>query len=134
MSSADVSPSRFSQAVDIASGYMTGGKSSLILAGSSPRLLFKDADSKNAIMELRAQSPGSTGTDLSEAMLLASEIAGGSETKIAVISDFSGQDTTFAQKILEAKNISVDYWHVGGTGKNAGIVEASVSRILYDLR
>ncbi len=128
MSSTDVSPSRFSQAVDIASGYIKGGKSSLILAGSSPRLLFKDADSKNAIMELNAQNPGSTGTDLSEAMLLSSELAGGSETKIVVISDFSGQDITIAQKILEAKNISVDYRHVGGTGSNAGIVDVSVLR------
>ncbi len=127
MSSTDVSPSRFSQAVDIASGYIAGGRSSLILAGSSPRLLFKDAGSKNAIMALRAQSPGSTGTDLSEAMLLASELTGGSETKIAVISDFSGQDITFAKKILEAKNISVDYRHVGGTGRNVGIIDASIS-------
>ena len=52
MSSTDVSPDRFSQAVDIASGYIKSGKSSLILAGSTPLLLFKDAESQKAILEL----------------------------------------------------------------------------------
>ena len=127
MSATDVSPDRFSQAVDIASGYILGGKSSLILAGSTPLLLFKDAESQKAIQELGGQRAGSTGTDLSDAMLLAAELAGKGESKIVVISDFSGQDITYAKKTLEAKSIPVDYRQVGVAGSNIGIIDASVS-------
>lgn len=126
MSSADVSPSHFSQAADIASGYIGNGKTSLILAGSTPLLLFKDADGEKAIRELKAQRVSSTGTDLNNAMLLAADLAESSDSKIVVISDFSGQDITLAQKTIEAKNISVDYRQVGSGGSNTGIVEASV--------
>lgn len=127
MSSTDVSPDRFSQAVDIASGYIKDGKTSLILAGSTPLLLFKDADSQKAILELRAQRASSTGTDLSDAMLLAAELAGKDGSKIVVISDFSGQDITFAKKMLEAKSIPVDYRQVGAARSNIGIIDALVS-------
>lgn len=127
MSSSDVSPDRFSQAVDIASGYIRNGKTSLILAGGTPLLLFKDADSKKAIAELRAQRVGSTVTDLSDAMLLAAELAGKDGSKIVVISDFSGQDITYAKKTLEAKSIPVDYRQVGAAGSNVGIIDALVS-------
>ncbi len=126
MSAADVSPDRFTQAVDIASGYITGGKTSLILAGSTPLLLFKDADSIKAAGELKGQRCGSTGTDLNNAMLMASQLLDGMEGKIVVISDFSGQDITYAQKTIEAKKIPVDYRQVGNGGSNAGIVDAAV--------
>jgi len=127
MSSTDVSPDRFSQAVDIASGYIKDGKTSLILAGGTPLLLFKDADIQKAIPELRAQRASSTGTDLSDAMLLAAELAGKDGSKIVVISDFSGQDITFAKKMLEAKSIPVDYRQVGAARSNIGIIDALVS-------
>ncbi|MBU4076982.1 MAG: BatA domain-containing protein [Euryarchaeota archaeon] len=127
MSSTDVSSDRFSQAVDIASGYIKDGKTSLILAGGTPLLLFKDADIQKAIPELRAQRASSTGTDLSDAMLLAAELAGKDGSKIVVISDFSGQDITFAKKMLEAKSIPVDYRQVGAARSNIGIIDALVS-------
>ncbi len=76
MSATDVSPDRFSQAVDIASGYVKDGKVSLVLAGGSPLLLFKDADSQKTLLELRSQRAGSTVTDLSDAMFLAADLAG----------------------------------------------------------
>lgn len=126
MSANDVIPDRFSKAVDIASGYLTGAKSSLILAGGIPLLLFKDADAEKAILELRAQRHGSTGTDLNDAMLLGADLLGKSGGKLVVISDFSGQDITFAHKIIEARNIPVEYRQVGEDGTNAGIVEASI--------
>lgn len=127
MSATDVSPDRFSKAVDIASGYVRNGKTSLVLAGGTPLLLFKDADSQKAIPELRALRDGSTVTDLSDAMLLAAELAGKDGSKIVVISDFSGQDITYAKKMLEAKSIPVDYRQVGAAGSNAGMIDASVS-------
>ena len=127
MSATDISPDRFSQAVDIASGYIKDGKVSLVLAGSTPLLLLKDADSSKAIQELRSQKADSTGTDLSDAMLLAAEMAGKDGSKVVVISDFSGQDITYAKKMLEAKSIPVDYRQVGTAGSNAGIIDASVS-------
>jgi hypothetical protein len=127
MSATDVSPDRFSKAVDIASGYIRNGKTSLVLAGSTPLLLFKDFDSQKAILELRTIRAGSTGTDLSDAMLLAAELAGKGGSKIVVISDFSGQDITYAKKTLEAKSIPVDYRQVGAAGSNVGIIDALVS-------
>lgn len=87
---------------------------------------FSNADHEKAIGELRAQRPGSTGTDLNDAMLLAAEMLGRSEGKLVVISDFSGQDITYARKMIEARNINVEYRQVGAGGANAGIVEASV--------
>lgn len=127
MSASDVSPDRFSQAVDIASGYIKEGKTSLVLAGSTSLLLFKDADSQEALQELRAQRAGSTVTDLSDAMLFASELADKDGSKISVISDFSGQDITYAKKTLESKSIPVDYRQVGAGGSNVGIIDALVS-------
>ncbi len=127
MSATDVSPDRFSKAVDIASGYVRNGKTSLILAGGTPLLLFKDTDSPKALAELRALRAGSTVTDLSDAMLLAAELAGKDGSKIVVISDFSGQDITYVKKMLEAKSIPVDYRQVGAAGSNAGIIDALVS-------
>ncbi len=127
MSATDVSPDRFSQAVDIASGYIKDGKISLVLAGGTPLLLFKDADSKKSIAELRAQRAGSLVTDLSDAMILAAELAGKDGSKIVVISDFSGQDITYAKKILESKSIPVEYRQVGTGGSNIGIIDALVS-------
>ncbi len=125
MAASDVSPDRFTQAVDIASGYI-GKRTSLILAGSTPILLFKDADSIKAAGELKGQRCGSTGTGLNNAMLMASQLLDGMEGKIVVISDFGGQDITYAQKTIEAKKIPVDYRQVGIGGSNAGIVDAAV--------
>ncbi len=44
-----------------------------------------------------------------------------------MISDFSGQDITYAKKTLESKSIPVEYRQVGATGSNAGIIDALVS-------
>lgn len=128
MSATDVSPDRFSKAVDIASGYVRNGKTSLILAGSTPLLLFKDAESQKATAELRNLKAGSTVTDLFDAMLLAAELAGKDGSNIVVISDFSGQDITYAKKTLESKSIPVDYRQVGASGSNVGITDALASK------
>lgn len=126
MSATDVSPDRFSQAVEIASEYIKNGRTSLILAGSTPMLVYKDADSEKAIRDLKEQKPGSTGTDLNEAMMLAAQMLEKNNGRLIVISDFSGQDITYARKTIEARNIPVEYRQVGIGGSNAGIVEASV--------
>ena len=78
---------------------------------------------------LRQVRPGSTGTNLNDAMLLAADMIVNEKGRLVVISDFSGQDITYAQKTIEAKNIPVEYRQVGEAGKpidNAGIIEAAV--------
>ena len=126
MSARDVSPDRFSQAVEIASEYIKSGRTSLILAGSTPMLVFKDTDSEKAIRDLKEQKTASTGTDLNEAMMLAAQMLERNNGRLVVISDFSGQDIIYARKTIEARNIPVEYRQVGTGGSNAGIIEASM--------
>lgn len=126
MSATDVAPDRFSQAISVANEYIASSeKISVILAGNSPVLLFKDEDSEKAMAGIRQLKPKATETNLNDAMLLAIDLIGDEKGKLAVISDFSAQDITEAHKIMEAKNIPVEYRQVGTGGSNVGIVEAA---------
>ncbi len=127
MASIDVSPDRFSMAVDIAKEYIENSdKVSIILVESTPVLLLRDADRQKAIYALQQLKPGATGTALNDAVLLGAGLLGNEKDKLAVISDFSGQDITQARKIIEAKGISAEYRQVGKGGSNAGIVDAVI--------
>ncbi len=127
MASADVSPDRFSKAVDIAKEYIENSdKVSLILVENTPVLLLREADRQKAIHALWQLKPKATGTALNDAVLLGSGLLRNEKDKLAVISDFSGQDITQARKIIEAKGISAEYRQVGKDGSNMGIVEAVI--------
>ena len=127
MSATDVEPDRFSQAVGIAREYVEKSKvNSLILAQNVPVLQYKDEKSSRAIHDLEVLKSKETGTDLNEAIMYALNLMGNETYKLVVISDFSGQDITYAQKIIESKNIPVEYRQTGVGGSNLGIVDAEI--------
>ncbi len=127
MSASDVKPDRFTEALEIAREY-TGKseKNSLILAQNVPVLLYTDENSKQAIDGLRGLKPEATGTDLDEAIMSAIDLIGNKTGKLVIISDFSGQDISAVQKIIESRNIPAEYRQIGIDGSNLGIVDASV--------
>ncbi len=127
MASTDVAPDRFAQALNIAEEYIENSeKTSLIISESTPVLLLKDSDRKKAQNAIIRLKPKAAVADLNEAMLLGIDLLGNEKGKIAVISDFSGQDITLTRKIIEAKKIHAEYRQVGGTGSNVGIVEEEI--------
>lgn len=127
MGSTDVAPSRFAQAVNIAREYIGNSeKISVVLAGDTPLLLLKDGDSQEALAALKQLKSKATGTDLNDAMLFAFDVLGGEKGKIAVVSDFSGQDVALARKIIDEKNIPVEYRQVGAGGNNLGFVDSVI--------
>src|SRR3990172_5974801 len=127
MSATDVEPDRFSQAVGIAREYVEKSKvNSLILAQNVPVLQYKDEKSSRAIHDLEVLKSKETGTDLNEAIMYALNLMGNETYKLVVISDFSGQDITYVQKIIESKNIPVEYRQTGVGGSNLGIVDAEI--------
>jgi Aerotolerance regulator N-terminal/von Willebrand factor type A domain len=127
MSASDVKPDRFTEALEIAREY-TGKseKNSLILAQNVPVLLYTDENSKQLIDGLQGLKPEATGTDLDEAIMFALDLIGNKTGNLVIISDFSGQDISAAQKIIESRNIPVEYRQIGIGGSNLGIVDASI--------
>lgn len=127
MSASDVKPDRFTQALEIAMEY-TGKseKNSLILAQNVPVLLYTDENSKQAVDGLRGLKPEATGTDLNEAIMFALDLIGKKTCSLVIISDFSGQDISGVQKIIESGNIPVEYRQIGIGGSNLGIIDASI--------
>ena len=127
MAARDVSPDRFSQAVDIAREYVRNSdRVSLILAQNTPLVLLKEAQGRTALDMLSHLIPKATGTDMNSAMLLAAGLFGNDKAKLVVISDFSGQDIIQSRKIIEAKGIAVEYRQVGSGGSNTGIVDTAI--------
>lgn len=127
MSSSDVKPDRFTRALEIAGEY-TGRseKNSLILAQNVPVLLYTDENSKHAAEKLLGLKPEATGTDLNEAIMFALNLIGNKTSNLVIISDFSGQDISGVQKIIESRNIPAEYRQIGIGGNNLGIVDASI--------
>lgn len=121
MQATDVSPSRFSQAVDIARGYITGS-TTIILAENAPIVALREGGSGKANDVLDKLRPGATTSNIGDAMLLAKDIIGNGRGRVIVISDFAGEGTNpeFAGKLL-GSNIEVTLRQVGRGGDNAGI-------------
>lgn len=127
MSASDVKPDRFTEALEIAREYPgKSEKNSLILAQNVPVLLYTDENGKQAIDGLKELKPVATGTDLNEAIMFALDLIGNKTCNLVIISDFSGQDISGVQKIIESKNIPVEYRQIGSDGSNLGIVDASI--------
>jgi hypothetical protein len=127
MSASDVKPDRFTEALEIAREYSgKSEKNSLILAQNVPVLLYKDENSKQAIDGLMWLKPVATGTDLNEAIMFAIDLIGNKTSNMVIISDFSGQDISAVQKIIESRNIPVEYRQIGIGGSNLGMVDASI--------
>lgn len=126
MSATDVKPDRFSQAVEIARKYIDNSdKISLILVQDVPVLLFDEKERNIVNNRLNELKPRATGTDLNEAIMLAIEMLKNRTSRLVVISDFSGQDISDVQKIVESRNIPVAYHQIGIGGSNLGIVDAT---------
>jgi hypothetical protein len=127
MSATDVKPDRFSQAVEIARQYPgKSAKNTLILAQNVPVLVYNDEKNKEAIDGLSGLKPGDTGTDLNEAIMFAIALMENEPGKLVVISDFSGQDIIDVNKIIESKNIPVEYRQIGIGSGNIGIIDAAM--------
>ena len=127
MGATDVLPDRFWHAVSIAGEYVkSGDRITIILAEDSPVLFLKDAGRQKALEALQRLKPKATATDLNGALIFAAEMMKDEKGRLAVISDFSGQDITLARKIIEKEGITAEFSQVGTGGSNVGIVEAAI--------
>lgn len=120
--------SRWSEAVSEAKNHL-GLRNTLILAQNVPVIMLEGGTKREAQNLLGSLFPKATGSNLGDAMLLAGDLAGERRSVITVLSDFmvtEGSDVLIAKQSLEAKGHAVNFFPVGGDGKNIGIIGLSV--------
>lgn len=124
MQATDVAPNRFAKAVELAkSAFSEKDRISIVLAANIPITALKEGSSSEAKAVLSALKPKATQANLNDAILLARDILSGENKRILVFSDFSNADASLAGKIAGAEGIVLDFFRVGGDGKNIGIVD-----------
>lgn len=117
---------RFDKAVDIVKKNL-GRRNTLILIKDSPELILKEESASkilNALSKIRAVD---TTSNIAEAIMFASEQL--EKGRIIVISDFiaTGNDPYSAKKLIESKDIPVDFFDVSNEAKNIGIIDLIVN-------
>ncbi len=141
MQATDVSPDRFSKAIETAKNIISDMKShdeaSILLAENIPITVLNRGDRVEAMSLLGALEPSDTPSNVGEAILLAKDILLSSKAagKIYVISDFSGHDglePILGGKIAAMSGIEVKYISVGGESDNSGIVSFNARRSVVD--
>ncbi len=108
-----------------------GGKNTLILAGSTPRIVLNSESSNSVKKYLAELSPTESGSNLAEAILMAGELLVGKDGRVVVVSDFVdtfNNDPFVAKSVLESKGVVVDFVRVGGEAKNVGIVTMNLDQ------
>ncbi|MFH1774667.1 MAG: BatA and WFA domain-containing protein [Methanobacteriota archaeon] len=134
MQATDVAPSRFAKAVELAkSAFSEKDRVSIVVAGNIPIVALKEGSGSEAKAVLSALKPKATPTNLNDAALLAGELLSGKNRRILVFSDFSNADAALAGKIVGAEGIALDFFRVGGEGKNIGIVDLRQFREGYSV-
>jgi hypothetical protein len=126
MQAVDVPPSRFDAAVEIAKNY-AAGRVSIVLAENTPIVALRDGDKTEALRLLEKLMPRATKTNLGDALLLASELAG-EGGRVVLISDFAsntGTSLKAAEKIAQ-QHTQLIYRQVLGEGENLAITGAEV--------
>ncbi len=120
--------SRFDRAVEEAKSNL-GGRTSIILAGSTAEIILENGNSQEAIEILSAIKPKDTTTNIEAPLRAAEPLA--KRGKIIVISDFKiteGQDPLVLKRILASKNIPVDFIDVTNKAENIGIINLEIDK------
>src|SRR3989339_1484628 len=120
---------RFSKAVAEAQSRITG-KTSIILAESTPVTLLREGNSREAKALLASLMPKATPTNLGPALLAAKDALSGTAGKVVVLSDFlqkGGSDLSVARRELAALGNDVEFVHIASEASNVGIVELAIS-------
>lgn len=134
MQATDVAPNRFAKAVELAkSAFSERDRISIILAANIPITALKEGTGSEANAVLSALKPKATPANLNDAILLARDILSGENKRILVFSDFSNADASLAGKIAGAEGIALDFFRVGGDGKNIGIVDMKQLKDCYSI-
>lgn len=121
---------RFNKAIDVAKRSLKG-RTSIILAGDLPITALENGDIRKASGILSTIRPRDTRTDLGNAMLVAADILEGKEGRVLIISDFiytGGPDPVVIKKLLESRNLHVDFVDVGDKADNVGVVDMIVEK------
>ncbi|MBI4150166.1 VWA domain-containing protein [Candidatus Woesearchaeota archaeon] len=131
MQAQDGVSTRFDEAISIAKRSLKG-KSSIVLAENRPALAVEGKSEEKAKSLLETIRAKDTRTNLGDAIVLAGDLLEGQEGRILVMSDFAwteGADPEVVRRLLEAKDLVVDYVKVGSPAKNVGIVDLKIDRL-----
>jgi len=100
-------------------------KNTLIFASDIPELILKDGSRGDAEAVVSRASPRDTSTNLGDAIQFSADQLKEKKGRIIVISDFINSDTDPAaiKRVLESKDIKVDFVDVSGNADNIGIID-----------
>lgn len=136
MLATDARPSRLEQALDAASEAIgdlkPGDEAMLIAAGPEPRVLSGFVRDKRALQQALAEARQGAGgeADLNAALKLASSVVSGGNARVVVFSDGALPDLDpFA-----TGDLRIDFFPVGDSSDNIGIVGAGARRNMFDDR
>jgi hypothetical protein len=121
---------RFSKAISKAKDSL-GMRNTIILAENTPVIILEDASSGEALGLLDKITPKATGTNLGDAVLLASDLLGNKKGVVTVISDFiatEGSDLLMARRELASKGNSVNFIDMRNDAENIGITDLIVDK------
>ncbi len=130
MQTKDGVATRFSKAIGKAKDSL-GMRNTIILAENTPLIILEDASSGEALGLLDKITPKATGTNLGDAILLASDLLGNKKGVVTVISDFiatEGSDLLMARRELASKGNSVNFIDVKNDAENIGITDIIVNK------
>src|SRR3989344_1019650 len=126
----DDAKSRFTYAKQLAIDNL-GKANTLVLAGGTPKVLFKDGSYDDAVEGLNGLGPTDSLSAIGESVVLAGELLGGKEGRVIVLSDFlntRGVEPAAAKTAVESKGVVVDYIDVSARKKpsNVGIIDLDI--------
>ncbi|KHO46446.1 MAG: hypothetical protein QS98_C0003G0054 [archaeon GW2011_AR3] len=109
------------------SGYLTD-RNTIVFASDIPELVLKGGSRGDASKLLGQATAKDTATNLGDAIFFAADQLENKKGRIIVMSDFinSETDPLSAKKVLESKEIKVDFVDVGGAASNVGIIDLTL--------
>jgi len=121
---------RFQKGIQFAKEAL-GGKNTIILAKSAPKIAGTDLAYDDALDILNSLQPTASTSSIGDAIILAGETLNGHEGRVVAISDFINTDGTnpkTAKSILQTKGITVDFISTtsGEKHENIGIVNMEI--------
>lgn len=131
MQAKDGFSTRFDEAVGVAKRSVKG-KTSIVLAENRPALALEGKSEERAKSLLETIQVTDTRTNLGDAIVLAGDLLKGEEGRVLVVSDFAwtdGSDPIVVKRLLEAKDLVVDFVNVGNPRENIGIVDVKIDRL-----